>query len=164
MDSIVAWYQSTIGNFIPAEVFCFFVSMLPVIELRGGIVIARLLEIPWIKAMIICVIGNIIPIPFILLLIKKIFNLLKVIKPFRVIIEKLEQRALGKSESLKKGELIGLMLFVGIPLPGTGAWTGCLAATLLDMDKKKSAIAATLGVIIAALIMSIVSYVIPALF
>jgi len=146
---------------MPKEVFIFFVSMLPVVELRGGMIIASLLNIPWLKAIIICVIGNIIPIPFILLLIKKVFSILKIVKPFRVIIEKLENRALSKSESLQRGELIGLMLFVGIPLPGTGAWTGCFAATLLEMDKKKAAIAATLGVILAACIMSIITYVVP---
>ena len=74
MESLVIWYQNSLGSFMPKEVFIFLVSMLPLIELRGGLIIASLLKVPLVQANIICIIGNIIPIPFILLFIKKIFE------------------------------------------------------------------------------------------
>ncbi len=120
--------------------------------------VASLLDVSITTAIPICIVGNIIPIPFILLFIKQIFKWLKKIKLFRGIIEKLEARAMGKSESIKKYEFWGLVLFVGIPLPGTGAWTGSLIAALLDIDFKKAVLAELLGIIIATVIMSIVSY------
>ena len=120
--------------------------------------VASLLDVSITTAIPICIVGNIIPIPFILLFIKQIFKWLKKIKLFRGMIERLEARAMGKSESIKKYEFWGLVLFVGIPLPGTGAWTGSLIAALLDIDFKKAILAELLGIIIATVIMSIVSY------
>ncbi len=158
MESLVAWYQSTMGDFVPKEVFVFFVSMLPLIELRGGIVIASLLKIPLLKANIICIIGNVLPIPFVLLFIKRIFKFMKDHNIFKGLVEKLEQRAEKKSSGAEKGEFAFLLAFVGIPLPGTGAWTGSLIASLLEFDIKKASIAILLGVITAAVIMDIVSY------
>ena len=157
MESLVAWYQSTMGDFVPKEVFVFFVSMLPLIELRGGIVIASLLKIPLLKANIICIIGNVLPIPFVLLFIKRIFKFMKDHNIFKGLVEKLEQRAEKKSSGAEKGEFAFLLAFVGIPLPGTGAWTGTLAASILDMDFKSSVIAVMLGVVLAGIIMGIVS-------
>ena len=101
--------------------------------------------------------GNIIPIPFILLFIRQIFKVLKKTKLFRGLVMKLEDRAMRKSDQVKKYEFWGLMLFVGIPLPGTGAWTGTLAASFLDMGFKKSVIAVLLGVLLAGVIMGIAS-------
>jgi uncharacterized membrane protein len=103
-------------------------------------------------------VGNIIPIPFILLFIKQIFKVLKKTKIFRGLIIKLEDRAMRKSDQVKKYEFWGLMLFVGIPLPGTGAWTGSLIASLLEIDIKKSSLAILCGIIMATVIMYIVSY------
>ena len=77
MESLVIWYQNSLGSFMPKEIFIFLVSMLPLIELRGGLIIASLLKVPLVQANIICIIGNIIPIPFILLFIKKIFEFMK---------------------------------------------------------------------------------------
>ena len=158
MQSLVDWYNSSLGNFMPKEVFVFLVSMLPIIELRGGLVVASLLKIPLLKANILCIIGNIIPIPFILLLIKKIFQFMKKHNILKGIIEKLEERAMKKSDGIEKGEFVFLMLFVGIPLPGTGGWTGSLIASLLEVDIKKASIAILIGILIAAIIMDIVSY------
>ena len=90
--------------------------------------------------------------------IKQIFKLLKKIKLFRGIIEKLENRAMSKSDNIKRYEFWGLVLFVGIPLPGTGAWTGSLIAALLDVDLKKAILAELLGIVIATVIMSFFSY------
>ncbi len=110
------------------------------------------------KAIPLCVAGNIIPIPFILLFIKQIFKWLKKLPFMRKPIEWLENRAMNKSESIAAGEFIGLALFVGIPLPGTGAWTGSLIAALLEIDIKKAILAELLGIVIATVIMSIISY------
>lgn len=158
MDSLAIWFANTLGQFVSREVVIFIISMIPILELRGGLLVASLLNVSITTAIPICIIGNIIPIPFILLFIKQIFKWLKKIKFFKGIIEKLEARAMGKSETIKKYEFWGLVLFVGIPLPGTGAWTGSLIAALLDVDFKKAVLAELLGIIIATVIMSIVSY------
>ena len=158
MQSLVDWYNNSLGNFMPKEVFIFLVSMVPLIELRGGLVIASLLKIPLLKANIICILGNILPIPFILIFIKKIFEFMKKHNILKGLIDKLENRAMKKSDGVEKGEFIFLLLFVGIPLPGTGAWTGSLIASLLEKDIKKASIAIFLGILMAAIIMDIVSY------
>ena len=115
------------------------------------------LGVPILKAIPICIIGNIIPIPFILLFIRKIFQWMKKLPFFAKLIGKLEDRAMKKSDSIKKYEFWGLVLFVGIPLPGTGAWTGSLIAAL-EIDFKKAVLAELLGIIIATVIVSLVSY------
>lgn len=158
MDQIAIWFAHTLGEFISAEAVVFIISMTPILELRGGLLVASLLNVPLLTAIPLCIIGNIIPIPFILLFIKKIFQWIKTISCFRGFIEKLEKRAMGKSDSIKRGEFWGLALFVGIPLPGTGAWTGSLIASLLEIDIKKAVWAELLGIAIATIIMSIVSY------
>lgn len=158
MESLVIWYQNSLGSFMPKEVFIFLVSMLPLIELRGGLIIASLLKVPLVQANIICIIGNIIPIPFILLFIKKIFEFMKKHNIMKKLVYKLEDRVAKKSSGVEKGEFIFLLLFVGIPLPGTGAWTGSLIASLLEFDIKKASLAILIGIILAAIIMDIVSY------
>ena len=158
MESLVVWFTATLGQYISRELVIFIISMIPILELRGGLIAASLLQGPITTAIPICIIGNIIPIPFILLFIKQVFKWLKKVKLFRGIIERLEKRAMGKSDAIKKGEFWGLALFVGIPLPGTGAWTGSLIAALLEIDIKKAVIAELVGVAIATIIMSIVSY------
>lgn len=140
------------------ELIIFIISLMPILELRGGLIAAALLGLKIVPSFIICFIGNIIPIPFILWLITPIFNWLKKTKLFRGIVVKLENKAMKKKDQIEKLQYIGLMLFVGIPLPGTGAWTGCLIAALLNMDKKKAMLYAILGVIMAGIIMMIVSY------
>ncbi len=158
MDSLAIWFANTLGQYVSKEFVIFFISMVPILELRGGLLAASLIGVPITTAVPICIVGNIIPIPFILLFIKQIFKLLKKVKIFRGIIEKLESRAMSKSDSIKKYEFWGLVLFVGIPLPGTGAWTGSLIAALLDIDFKKAILAELLGIAIATVIMSIFSY------
>lgn len=158
MDGLAIWFANTLGQYVSKEFVIFFISMVPILELRGGLLVASLIGVPITTAAPICIVGNIIPIPFILLFIKKIFKLLKKVKIFRGIIEKLESRAMGKSDSIKKYEFWGLVLFVGIPLPGTGAWTGSLIAALLDIDFKKAILAELLGIAIATVIMSVFSY------
>lgn len=158
MEILVTWFTTHLAPYISAKAVVFIISMMPILELRGGLLAASLLKIPEIQAIPICVIGNILPIPFILLFIKKIFQLMKKYNIFRGLVEKLESRAMVKSDSIKKYEFWGLVLFVGIPLPGTGAWTGALIASLLGVDIKKSSVAILLGIAIATVIMYIVSY------
>ena len=158
MDSLVQWFTVTLGPYVSKEALIFIISLLPILELRGGLLAASLLKVEYLTALPICVIGNILPIPFILLFIRRIFARLKKTRTCRPLVEKLERRAMGKSDRIKEYEFVGLLLFVGIPLPGTGAWTGALIASLLQIDLKKSAIAILLGVGLAAIIMSFVSY------
>lgn len=159
MESLVTWFASTLGPYISEKAVVFLISMMPLLELRGGLLASSLLKVSAVEAIPICILGNILPIPFILLFIKKIFQWLKKIQIFRGLIEKLENRAMGKSDQIQKYEFWGLVLFVGIPLPGTGAWTGALIASLLGIDIKKSSAAILCGIVIATVIMYIVSYV-----
>jgi uncharacterized membrane protein len=158
MESLAVAFANTLGKYVAKEVVVFLISMVPLLELRGGLIVASLLQIPITRAIPICIAGNIIPIPFILLFIRQIFQWMKKIKMFRGLVEKLENRAMSKSDSIRKYEFWGLVLFVGIPLPGTGAWTGSLIAALLEMDIKKAVLAELLGIVIATVIMSFVSY------
>ena len=158
METLVHWFSQHLSQYISPEGAVFLISMIPLLELRGGLLAASLLKISAAKAIPLCIVGNIIPIPFILLFIKQIFKVLKKTKIFRGLIIKLEDRAMRKSDQVKKYEFWGLMLFVGIPLPGTGAWTGSLIASLLEIDIKKSSLAILCGIIMATVIMYIVSY------
>ena len=156
-ESLATWFTEALGG-IPKEWIIFIISMIPILELRGGLLAASLLKISAAKAIPICIIGNIIPIPFILLFIRQIFKWMKKIKLFRGLIEKLENRAMGKSDKIRRYEFWGLLFFVGIPLPGTGAWTGSLIASLLEIDIKKSSLAILCGIVLATVIMYVVSY------
>ena len=158
MEVLVQWFSNHLSQFISPEGAVFIISMIPILELRGGLLAASLLKISAAKALPICIVGNIIPIPFILLFIRQIFKWMKKTKTFRGLITKLENRAMGKSDQITRYEFLGLLLFVGIPLPGTGAWTGALIASLLEVDIKKSSIAILCGLFMASAIMYIVSY------
>lgn len=145
------------GHLSP-EIIAFIVSMLPILELRGGLIAAKIMEIDFWKAFIICYIGNMLPIPFILLFIRKIFDWLKRFKKVEALIEKLEARSVRKADKVKKYRLWGLFLFVAIPLPGTGSWTGALVADLFDIRIKYSLPVISLGVLAAGVIVSALSY------
>lgn len=154
VDYIVGIFQ---GN-LPKELIVFFISLLPVLELRGGMIAAKLLGVELLKAFVICYVGNILPLPFILIFIRKIFRFLKKFKVTRGLVEKLEIRSMRQSEKVKRWRNWGLLVFVAIPLPGTGGWTGALIAALLDMRIKISFPIIALGVLIANLIMTAFSY------
>lgn len=143
---------------IPAELTVFIISLLPILELRGGMIAARLLEMDFLRAFIISYIGNMIPIPFIILFIKKIFEFLRRFKFFEKIITKLEAKTERNKDKVLRYKSWGLLIFVAIPLPGTGGWTGALMAALLDIPFKRSLPIIALGVFIAGLIMSFVTY------
>lgn len=158
MTAVAEWFAQTLGQYISPEWVVFIISMIPILELRGGLIASSILNIPILKAIPFCVLGNIVPIPFILLFIKKILKWMQKVKGLRVIANWLENKAMKKSDALKKGEFWGLALFVGVPLPGTGAWTGSLIAALFDIDLKKAVGAILLGIVIATIIMAILSY------
>ena len=163
MEALANWYAQTMGQWMPKEVFVALVSMIPLIELRGGLILASLLKIPFVTANLFCIIGNIIPIPFILLFIRQIFAFMKKHHILVRFVEALEKRASKKSKGAEKGEFIFLLLFVGIPLPGTGAWTGSLIASLFEYDIKKASVAICAGIIMAAVIIDILAYLVPGL-
>ena len=149
---------------IPNELIIFLISLLPVLELRGGMIAAKLLQVDFLRAFVICYIGNILPIPFILLFIRKIFQFLRDKKGFSKLIEKLEIRSMRKSEKVKRWRDWGLLLFVAIPLPGTGGWTGALIAALTDIRIKRSFPIIAVGILIAGIIMSVLTYLLPSVF
>ena len=140
------------------ELIVFILSLMPILELRGGLIAAALLGLDVVPAFIICLIGNLFPIPFILWFITPIFNKLKETKRLSKIVNKLEKKALKKKDKIEKAEFWGLLFFVGIPLPGTGGWTGSLIAALINMDKKKALIAIICGVVLAGLIVGTLSF------
>ncbi len=157
-EALAEFFVNTLSDKLSPEIIAFIVSMLPVLELRGGLIAAKLMDIEFAKAFIICYIANMLPIPFILVFIRKIFNLLKKISKVEESITKLEARSLRKADKVKKYRLWGLLLFVAIPLPGTGAWTGALVADLLDIRIKHSLPTIAVGVLIAGIIISVLSY------
>ena len=158
VDSLVESIVGALGGKVSSELIAFLVSCLPVLELRGGLIAAKLMDIEFFKAFAICFIGNMLPIPFILLFIRKIFNLLKRNKKVEELIDKLEARSLRKADKVKKYRLWGLFIFVAIPLPGTGAWTGALVADLFDIRIKHSLPVIALGVLVAGVIVSCFLY------
>ena len=160
MNGIMNWIAQTFAGW-NHELVIFIISLFPILELRGGLIAAALLQVPYAKALIICMIGNIIPIPFILLLIEKIFRWMKKFKTGGRVVDFLERKTLKKRDRIDKWGFLGLVLFVGIPLPGTGGWTGALLASLLRIPVKRSAPAIGIGICLAAAIMSFITYGIP---
>lgn len=143
---------------IPDWLVVFIISVLPVLECRLGMFTAIvLLDMNPFVGFVISFLGNILPIPFILLLINWIFELLKKVPVMKDIVFKLEDKTLKKRDKIDKYGIWGLLLFVAIPLPGTGGWTGALLASLLKLDKKKSFGVIAVGVFIAGLIITILS-------
>ncbi len=150
--------QFLLAHGIPNELVIFIISMCPILECRLGMVTGiGILQMPVIKSFIICFIGNIVPIPFILMLINIIFEWLKKIPGIKVPVIWLEERTLKKRDKIDKFGIWGLLLFVAIPLPGTGAWTGALLASLLHLDRKKSFSVISVGVFVATVLMLIIS-------
>lgn len=143
-------------------ILIFLVSMVPIVELRGAIPIAVGMGLPKLPSFIIAIIGNMVPVPFIYLFARKILvggKDKKIIGPFfNWCLRKGEHAGKKLEAKAGKGLYFALLLFVGIPLPGTGAWTGTLAASILNMDFKKSVIAVTLGVLLAGIIMMCISF------
>ncbi len=157
MENLVHFFIGLFGG-LSREVIIFIISLMPILELRGGMLAATILHVDFIKALGICILGNILPIPLILIFLEKILEVLAKWSVTKKVVLWLEKKVDSKREQIDKYGYLGLILFVGIPLPGTGAWTGTLLAVMLGLDKKKSFICIMIGVILASIIMSIVSY------
>ena len=142
------------------ELALFLVSMIPLIELRGSVLLGAAMGMNWLVVLGVSLVGNILPIPFAILFGEKILHWLQKIKFLRGLFTWYENHLLKKAheKKLSNASLVALCLFVGIPLPGTGAWSGAVIAALLDMPVKKAFFAIALGVLLAGIIMTIASY------
>jgi len=149
---ILNWLNDTIsGEFV----LTMLVSMIPIIELRGGIPFGVAVGLPYPAAFAAAVLGNILPAPFIVVYIRRIFQWMRRRLPkLNSMVDKLEKKAHLKGEKVSRYKYLGLTLFVGIPLPGTGAWTGSMAAAFLDMPLRKALPSIILGVLLAGCIMT----------
>ena len=151
-------------NLFQKYLVIFLVSMVPLIELRGAIPVSQLpmFSLPVVPSFIVCIIGNMLPVPIIYLFARKVLvwgaDKPVIGKFFTFCLEKGEKGGKKLQEKAGRGLFVALLLFVGIPLPGTGAWTGTLAASILDMDFKSTVAAAMLGVLLAGIIMMTVSF------
>lgn len=141
--------------------FVFFVSMVPLIELRAAVPIALGMNLPVLPSYIVCILGNMLPVPIIFLFARKVLewgaDKPVIGKFFTFCLEKGHKGGEKLKQKAGRGLFVALLLFVGIPLPGTGAWTGTLAASLLDMDFKSSVFAVLFGVVLAGVIMGLAS-------
>lgn len=158
---MITWLTSTtLGKLIAT----FFISMAPIIELRGGLPYGIALGLDYPVALAAAVLGNMVPVPFIIVYIRHVFAWLrKRSKWWDEKITRLEKKAHLKGRVVRKYSAIGLCILVAIPLPGTGAWTGALVAAMLDMPLKKSLPVIALGVLTAGVIMSVITYGLAAL-
>ena len=155
-EAIERFFLETVGR----ELCVFFCSMLPIIECRGAIPLGWVLELPWWQTALFSIAGNLLPVPFILLLIRAVLNWMRKsrVKFFSGIAAWLDRKIEKHKGTIQKYSYWGLVLFVAVPLPGTGAWTGTLIASVLGLEPKKSFLAATLGVLGATTIMTVLSY------
>ena len=138
--------------------YVFLISMLPIIELRGALPVGAALGLPWWQAFLLAIIGNLLPVPFILLLVEKVLGFMKQHGIFPRLIQWLEEKAQKGIKKVEKHALVGLLLFVAIPLPGTGAWTGSLVASLFHLDRRYSFVSVVLGVLLAGAVVTLISY------
>ncbi|MEA5026884.1 MAG: small multi-drug export protein [Erysipelotrichaceae bacterium] len=153
--------MSAIFNFFAIfgkEFALFMISMIPLIEERGAIIYGAAIGMPWYQVLPICIVANMIPVPFVLIFGMKLIKYLKTTKLLGGFFTKYEAKLMERSANVDRYSLIALALFVGIPLPGTGAWSGSLIATILNIDFKKAVFAIFIGVLIAGIIMTLGSY------
>lgn len=143
------------GLGLSPQLLIFIISMVPFIELRGGIIVGLALELPWYEVFGICFIGNILPIPFVIMFGRKLLDLLGNTRLFGKFVEKYRRKLAEKSKRIKKYGPFGLALFVGIPVPGTGAWSGALLAVLLNLHLKLAVPAILAGLALAGTIMTL---------
>ncbi len=158
MVTLVHMVLEALGGIPSQEAAVFLISTLPVLELRGGLLAASYLGIDMVRAILICIAGCFLPVPFILLLIRRILRIMKEVRITKRLAEKVEHHAMEKSEQIGRYEFWGLFVFVAVPLPGTGAWTGSLVAALLGMKTGRAALAIFLGVLVSAAMMTGVAY------
>ena len=156
IEAIKTFFLETVGK----ELCVFFCSMIPIIELRGAIPMGAVFAMPFWQSYILSVIGNMVPVPFILLLIKKVIQWMSKskVKFFNKIANYLLNKVEKKRERIEKYAFWGVCLFVAIPLPVTGAWTGSLVAAMIDMKFWKALLSCLFGVMISGIVMTIISY------
>lgn len=155
---IALWISGIFGSGLGKVLGVGFISMIPIVELRGAVPVAYALGLSWQSAIIISIIGNLLPIPFILIFLDAIFKFMKKHSIFGDLVTKLEDKAVAKSDKVTKYQFWGLVIFVAIPLPGTGGWTGALIASVMKMNKKKAFLSILIGIIIAAIIVTTLTY------
>lgn len=160
LDSIVNTIRDFFLNTVGEEFCVLFCSMIPIIELRGAIPMGALLGLPWWQSYLLSVLGNMIPVPFILLLIRAVIAWMakSKVKFFNKIADFLLKRVEKRRQQIEKYSFWGVCLFVAVPLPVTGAWTGSLVAAMIDMKFWKALLSCLLGVMIAGVIMTLISY------
>lgn len=151
VSNIISFFQ----NSCPPWLCIFIISMIPIVELRGAIPVAMLaMGMPWYSAFLIAVAGNIIPIPFIIWFIRPIFNWMKKFKIFKGIVAWQERKIEKGADKVMKNVRLGLFAFVAVPLPGTGAWTGSMIASFLNLNNKKAFLPVACGVITAGVLIT----------
>lgn len=158
MLDVINYIINHLKNTLSKEMIVFIISLFPVLELRGGMIAASILNVPFKSAVLYCILGNLLPIPFILMFLNKVFELMENNTYTKKLVLYFKNKAIKHKDQIEKYGYLGLILFVGIPLPGTGAWTGSLLASMLNLDVKKSFLCILLGVLLALIIMSIISY------
>ena len=158
INAIVGTFGGITSFAFGKEILVFIISLLPILELRGGLIVAELIGLNPIRSYIISIIGNLLPIPFILLLINKILDWMRKSKHFKGIANWLDSKVEKHKGQIEKYGYLGVVLFVAVPLPGTGAWTGSLIASVLNMNRKKTFLAVLIGVFIASIIMMALSF------
>lgn len=158
MEAFVTFFTDRLSGILSGECIVFLISLLPVLELRGGLLAASLLNLPYLRALPLCILGNLLPIPFVLLFIERIVTLLERFSLTKGLALWFRRKVDRHQAGIEKYGFWGLTLFVGIPLPGTGAWTGSIVAGLLKMPPRRAVPSILLGVLLASVIMSFVSY------
>ena len=136
----------------------FMISLIPLIEERGAIIFGAARKMPWYEVLPICIVSNMLPVPFLLVFGMKIVRYLKTTKTFGPFFTRYEEKLHAKGDAVKKYGFFALTMFVGIPVPGTGAWSGSLVSTILEFDFKKGFLSILLGVIMAGIILTLASY------
>ena len=162
VEAIARFFLETVGK----ELCVFFCAMLPIIECRGAVPMGAIFGLPWWQTALFSIAGNMLPVPFILLFIRVILKWMRGcrVKFFNKVAAWLDRKIEKHKGTIEKYSYWGVMIFVGLPIPGTGAWTGTLIASVLGLEPKKSFLAALGGVLMATTIMTVVSYGIAAIF
>ncbi len=162
VEGLVSWFVGLFSGLeaLPfgKELIVFIISLMPILEMRGGLLAASLIGLDPIRSYFVAVIGNFLPVPFILWFINSVLDFMRNSKHFHKIAKWLDKKVDKHKGQIEKYGFWGLVLFVGIPLPGTGAWTGCLIAAVLEMDRKKCLLAAIVGLLLCSIIMMLISF------
>lgn len=156
VQAIENFFLNTVGR----ELCVFFCSVLPIIECRGAVPLGWALGLPWWQTALFALAGNLLPVPFILLFIRAVLRLMRNsrVKLFARFAGWLDRKVEKHKGTIEKYSYLGVMIFIAVPFPGTGAWTGSLIASVLGLDAKRSFLAAIGGVLIATTIMTVIMY------